>query len=504
MSTKNWVRKLFAPKLRPARKAPSLNARLGIEALCDRIVPAVAAFGIVDGTLMITTDDVGTAVEVRTIFGNIYAYNNGVHFGTSRASSVTAIKFQGGAGNDVFTNKTAIRSTIKGGGGNDLLIGGSNQDAIYGEDGHDVLKGGAGNDLLNGGTGQDVLNGQAGDDYLIGGLDNDRFLYNLDAPQGSDVIQEFLPGGGDDLLDFSAGVANGVTIDLRQTAVQSVSPGTAITLQGTIELVYGTQAGDSITGNGADNFIDGGTGNDALYGFEGNDRLYGGAGNDVLSGMSGDDLLFGGTGSDQYRFVMDGSDGADSVIEHSSDAGIDTLDYSQGWWMGVKIDIANMRTKQQLNPWMAVTLYGSGIENVDGTQRDDVIVGNDLNNRLSGNGGNDLLDGANGMDYLLGGDGNDNMYGGNGIDWLDGGTGRDRLSGSAREDDDHNDGVRDVLIGGSGSDEVNGDGRIAWLSGVNGDGEDEIRYGHDELALGVFMSVWTSQVSVGMAGTGTM
>jgi Ca2+-binding RTX toxin-like protein len=80
----------------------------------------------------------------------------------------------------------------------------------------------------------------------------------------------------------------------------------------------------------------------------------------------------------------------------------------------------NGRKQQRLNQWMAATLYGSGIERGEGTQCDDVIVGNHLNNRLSGNGGNDLLDGAGGSDYLLGGDGKDNMYGGNGSDWLDG------------------------------------------------------------------------------------
>jgi Ca2+-binding RTX toxin-like protein len=51
--------------------------------------------------------------------------------------------------------KAAIRRSLHGGGGNDLLIG-SGEDSLFGEDGDDVL-GNAGNDLVDGGDGSDNL-----------------------------------------------------------------------------------------------------------------------------------------------------------------------------------------------------------------------------------------------------------------------------------------------------------------------------------------------------------
>jgi hypothetical protein len=78
------------------------------------------------------------------------------------------------------------------------------------------------------------------------------------------------------------------------------------------------------------------------------------------------------------------------------------------------------------NVWIA---YGVTIENAIGGTGDDVITGNDANNRLDGNSGNDTL---------LGGAGNDTLFGGAGNDTFD-------WDASGREGSD-------VFYGGSGDD----------------------------------------------------
>lgn len=74
---------------------------------------------------------------------------------------------------------------------------------------------------------------------------------------------------------------------------------------------------------------------------------------------------------------------------------------------GVQIDVVSQ------NLWIA---YGVEIENASGGAGNDLIAGNDLDNRLKGNGGNDTLQGNNGNDVLVGGIGADTLDGGAGSD----------------------------------------------------------------------------------------
>src|SRR5262249_20285582 len=110
---------------------------------------------------------------------------------TFGARGVKKIVFDGGAGNDSFTNNTAIRSVADGGTGKGTLVGGSGNDTLIGGAGDDMLLGRGGNDLLEGGTGKDVLRGARGADTLSGGLGDDT----LDGGQGNDDLSG--DGGSD-------------------------------------------------------------------------------------------------------------------------------------------------------------------------------------------------------------------------------------------------------------------------------------------------------------------
>lgn len=78
--------------------------------------------------------------------------------------------------------------------------------------------------------------------------------------------------------------------------------------------------------------------------------------------------------------------------------------------------------------------YGANIENVNGTQGNDIIYGNELNNLIKGNNGNDTIYGGKGNDTLYSGAGNDTLYGGEGKDIIYGGSGIKTLNGGDGND----------------------------------------------------------------------
>ncbi|WP_407278496.1 calcium-binding protein [Aromatoleum evansii] len=130
-----------------------------------------------------------------------------------------------------------------------------------------------------------------------------------------------------------------------------------------------------------------------------------------------------------------------------------------------------------------------GIENIVGSRGSDNITGSDIDNVLDGNDGNDKLFGLAGDDDLLGGKGNDQLTGGDGDDILDGDDGNDKLFGGNGFDD---------LIGGKGNDHLDGGADDDFLDGgdgndklTGGDGNDEIHggSGNDNIIAGNGLNV---------------
>lgn len=216
------------------------------------------------------------------------------------ASTVKEIRFTGLAGDDKFTNATAIKSNANGGDGNDLLQGGTGIDLLYGGAGNDQLKGGGGNDSLYGDAGNDALEGQAGDDLLAGGEGDDVFVFS-GMLLGSDRVAD---KPGQDTLDFRGFSAGGIKVDLASTSLQTIeSKDLMLKLDyaDAVDHVFGSKFNDMISGNALANHLSGGDGNDVLVGRTGNDKLYGEKGNDDLRGDDGDDLLDGGAGRDTFN-----------------------------------------------------------------------------------------------------------------------------------------------------------------------------------------------------------
>lgn len=160
-----------------------------------------------------------------------------------------------------------------------------------------------------------------------------------------------------------------------------------------------------------------------LGGTEDANTIGGGSGDDTLMGRGGNDLLVGGADND----VLIGGAGADSI---EGGSGLDTADYS-GAATSVFIDLDfggvghGFRGEAQGDTF-------SSVENITGSDFDDIIIGNNAGNTLSGGDGGDRLQSQNGGDLLLGGDGDDLLnrgsavtLGGNITNVYDGGEGFD-------------------------------------------------------------------------------
>lgn len=302
---------------------------------------------------------------------------------------------------------------------------------VYGADGADTL---VVDPLLGrgvrlyGGAGNDQLQGGAGDDTLVGGAGNDTYLFAGSQNLGVDTIDDTEGSNG---LDFSALSGTGINLDLTSTTTLPVQNENNLflgPLTGTaIAFVDGTAGADHITGNDLGVTIDGGAGNDILFG---------GSASDVLIGGLGDDDLAGGAGDDFYQYGGDGDLGTDTIFEAAGE-GSDTLDFSRIENAGVALDL-QLQNVQEAIPGGRLqfeALDAAFIENVIGTDSDDDVVGNALNNVLLGGDGDDTLAGGDGNDKLIGGDGDDALIGGAGDDHLQDGDGGSQVSGGSGSDD---------------------------------------------------------------------
>jgi len=266
---------------------------------------------------------------------------------------------------------------------------------------------------LNGSNFNDSLTGDAGANRLDGGL-------------GDDLL---IGGGGVDTADYSDAAA-GVIVDLK-TGIVSGGAG-ADSLSG-IETIIGSAFNDRLTSFTSANLLDGGEGDDQLNGFGGDDNLSGGLGNDLLIGGAGNDQIDGGAGRDTASYrgaIAIGGVTVNLLTGTSSGAqGVDTL---------IRID------------------------NLIGSDFDDVLTGDKGVNQITGGAGNDSLDGGLGADtvsyagtasavtvILLSGQ----ATGGAGTDQL---LGFENIIGSDFNDSLTGDGSDNVLVGGLGNESLNG------------------------------------------------
>jgi Ca2+-binding RTX toxin-like protein len=316
---------------------------------------------------------------------------------------------------------------ICGGGGDDVLVG--HQDDPDGRflETEAIVVGGPGNDRLlggiafDGGPGNDELRGRGGRDELFGGPGNDV----IDGGKPDDG-----PGHAVDVVIFRDGP---VTADLVKHRARGEGRDRLIG----IEQLIGTPQDDVFRGDEDSNFLDGRGGSDTVSGGGGDDVLVPDGLNDRDAGRSFETVI-GGPGRDMVAFG--------------------------GYYDGATVNLAEGT--------MRVGAKNTGrideVEDVQGSMRPDVLVGDDADNRLFGRGRADVLEGGDGDDVLLGDESYDR-----GADVMRGGAGDDHLEGMKGDD---------VLDGGGGVDTASfyADRRLggvtaSLVTGVaTGQGDDEL------------------------------
>ncbi|TAJ67462.1 calcium-binding protein [Brevundimonas sp.] len=349
----------------------------------------------------------------------------------------------GGAGNDYISvsrwSGVADVLTLSGGGGQDelhvggdgaftsVLDGGMDADRFY-LDGHIrarlTVTTGAGSDTIVMGmivaetqaitvtdftTGPvgDVLNwGSALDFYLTGwnGYNPFQLGFARLVQSGADVFLQLDRDGSASQHDWKTlFVFNQTTVAAFTSANLGFNPNVV--------------PGQSFTGGDIDDVFNGTNGNDVMQGQGGNDTLKGGAGDDDLQGGFGRDILVGGEGDDRYNGGGGGEQAA-TYVGGVYTGGGDLADFRAATG-GVTVDLSLPESPQNTGQGIDTFI---GIEDVFGSQFDDVITGNRYSpGLLMGNDGNDTL--AAGV-YLVGGAGDDILIA-TFLCTMDGGSGQD-------------------------------------------------------------------------------
>ncbi|WP_426955018.1 beta strand repeat-containing protein [Muricoccus radiodurans] len=355
---------------------------------------------------------------------------------------------------------------LNGGNGADSLFGAAGSDLLTGGTGADTLNGGDGQDFANysasaagvsvnlatgigsgGDAAGDVLFnfegvfGSASDDVVTAGAGGSFFFGDA----GNDTL---VAGAGADFFDGAAG-SNSVSYELSNAAV------TASLITRTASGGYGT--GDTLN---SVNGLRGSAFNDVLYGSDLNDSLLGGGGDDFLQGNGGADTIDGGGGQDTVSYAdarftgvfvnllngvgSGGVAAGDSLtnVENLVGSALDDVllgndvsanqldggdgnDFLRGGFGadvligGAGTDTASYLTSNSAAGERVYLSSGQGfgteaegdrligIENLDGSNSTDLLVGDGGRNVLVGNRGNDTLVGAGGEDVLVGGSGSD-------------------------------------------------------------------------------------------------
>ena len=299
------------------------------------------------------------------------------------------------------------------------LTGTTRFDQMFGLSGNDILKAGSGDDEITGGDGNDRLDGGIGADALSGGAGNDTYVVD----NIFDFVTESDGDGVDTVLSsrsFSLVEGGGVWGELEN-----------LTLTGSAAL--------SGTGNGLNNTLIGNTGKNSLYGLDGNDTLNGGA---------GIDLMVGGAGNDIYVV-----DNALDVVDETSGSGIDTIQSVASFSLSGNANVLGEVENLSLTGSSAINGTGNAFANViTGNSGNNIIAGLGGADVLNGGLGIDTANYAAsvaGVSVSLtsgigfGGDAEGDML-----------SGFENLTGSNLDDTLEGNGLNNVLVGGLGIDTV--------------------------------------------------
>ncbi len=174
------------------------------------------------------------------------------------------------------------------------------------------------------------------------------------------------------------------------------------TCHGEVATIVGTDDADTLRGTRGRDVVALGRGDDVFDGLDGDDLICGGPGDDGLTGGDGNDEVDGGSGDD---FLQEGA-GDDRLV---GGPGEDVVSYLP-WATGIRVESGSIVTGAGRDEV-------SGVEVIEGTPHDDVMIGGPGDDGLRGVAGDDVIRGRGGDDRLAGSGGT--IYGGGGNDLVE-------------------------------------------------------------------------------------
>lgn len=355
----------------------------------------------------------------------------------------------------------------------DVIRGDSQVNVLYGGGGTDELVGVGPGDSAFGGLGDDVCRDFATRDSCertaVGGISPELLEIAAGKKQGGPVLEVDLAGGpaassltavvrgpaylrGKPGISVQVAFAGGAWI-LRQAQIP-IEVGDGCVLLSAAEVscpIAGQPDAVLIGGSGGDDSLTIDPGVPAsisasIQGDVGSDLVVGGPGDDNLTGAPSDtprplDVVIGGAGDDALTSGVElhGGPGSDLLIasvcagqDVDGGGGVDSVSFARQLYLpGVEARIGGIAGLAPVTHGKHPTPGGcpgefslqptyirNSIESIEGSPKDDVLIGNGSRNILLGRGGDDRLLGNGGDDFLVGGTGRDELLGGPGPDRL--------------------------------------------------------------------------------------
>jgi len=262
----------------------------------------------------------------------------------------------GGDGTDTLVSIENLHGSAYG----DTLVGDEQDNIVHAHIGNDYVEGNGGSDTLYGNVGNDTINAGSGDDFIYGGEDNDY----IDGGEGNDMSY----------YTFASSAVNASLI----TGVVTGGDGTDTLVN--IENLHGSVFNDILVGDEQDNVIKGHVGDDIIEGNGGNDTIYGNVGNDIINAGAGDDIIWGGEDDD----IIDGGEGVDVLSYKKSGSSV----------------VVDMISKTMISETDGFDEF-INVENIEGSNYNDILIGDDQNNEIEGGLGDDEIYGGGGEDKVV-------------------------------------------------------------------------------------------------------
>lgn len=369
------------------------------------------------GTIVLSSDGLSITYEAGDIAGfeQIHYTIEDVHGAASEANLFVVVGVAGGG------------SVQTGSSSNDILDFSSSTEnlTLVGLDGDDTIVGGSGDDLVlwSAGNGDDTIDGGDGWDHVLLNLNPESFSeVGISAENGKIIITG---------ADFQLSLDGVEDVSIRAGDHGSdirVGDLTSTDIAEETVFLYGGAGADTLDASANPKS------RTVIYGRGGDDVLTGGINSDRLYGGDGDDTLDGGLRND----TLDGGEGNDTASFQSATAGVHVRLYTTA------IQNTHAGYDRLLN-----------IENLDGSNYNDRLWGDEQVNLIDAFDGDDIVDARGGDDVIRGNLGNDTLLGGDGNDYLDGGAGDDELDGGAGDD---------TLDGGAGHNTVSYQSASSYVS----------------------------------------